>query len=104
MLASICAARGAYYILADFFALAGDGLAGHFRSTIWVRRVAVARGGGAPVLGSSFYRDGGGGRLPGALVLCKTEDVLAEAAAGWLHRPRDRAHPVVAAARSGLQR
>ena len=58
-----------------------------------------------PVPGSSFYRDGGGGRSQVRFVFCKTEDVLAEAAARLRSIGRgSRAHPVEAAARSGLQR
>ncbi len=98
--------EGAYYILADFSALAETAAAGgspldDTGFAVWLSREV----GVTPVPGSSFYRDGGGGRSQVRFVFCKTEDVLAEAAS----RLRSigggtRAHPVEAAARSGLQR
>jgi hypothetical protein len=58
-----------------------------------------------PVPGSSFFREGGGGRSLVRFVFCKTEDVLVEAA----RRLRSigqggETRPVEAATRSGLQR
>jgi aspartate/methionine/tyrosine aminotransferase len=57
------------------------------------------------VPGSSFFREGGGGRSLVRFVFCKTEDVLAEAATRLRSIGRGgSARPVEAAARSGLQR
>jgi aminotransferase len=97
--------EGAYYILADYSALAdAAGMEGKPDDTafaVWLSREV----GVTPVPGSSFYRDGGGGRSQVRFVFCKTEDVLAEAA----RRLRSiglggAARTTEAAARSGLQR
>jgi aminotransferase len=98
--------EGAYYILADFSALADIAAAGgpppdDTAFAVWLSREV----GVTPVPGSSFYRDGGGGRSQVRFVFCKTEDVLAEAAARLRSIGRGGvARPVEAAARSGLQR
>ena len=92
--------EGAYYILADFSAVsdAADDTA----FAVWLSREV----GVTPVPGSSFFREGGGGRSMVRFVFCKTDDVLAEAArrlAGiGSARPggRDKRE---AAVRSGLQ-
>jgi len=99
--------EGAYYILADFSALASPaGLTTPLSDTefaIWLSREI----GVTPVPGSSFFRDGGdGGRLV-RFVFCKTDDILLEAA----RRLRSlstaagrRERPLEPAVRSGLQR
>ena len=98
--------EGAYYILADFSALADTAAAGgppldDTAFAVWLSREV----GVTPVPGSSFYRDGGGGRSQVRFVFCKTEDVLTEAAARLRSIGRGSgARPVEAAARSGLQR
>jgi len=73
--------EGAYYILADFSPLASLASAGgappdDTAFAVWLSREA----GVTPVPGSSFFRDGGGGRSLVRFVFCKTDDVLAEAA------------------------
>jgi aspartate/methionine/tyrosine aminotransferase len=73
--------EGAYYILADFSPLAhlaSDGGAppDDTAFAVWLSREV----GVTPVPGSSFYREGGGGRSLVRFVFCKTDDVLAEAA------------------------
>jgi aspartate/methionine/tyrosine aminotransferase len=98
--------EGAYYILADFSALAESVRAGgppldDTAFAIWLSREV----GVTPVPGSSFYREGGGGRSLVRFVFCKTEDVLAEAARRLRSIGRGGgARPAEAAARSGLQR
>jgi aminotransferase len=98
--------EGAYYILADFTGLAqsvgsGEPPPDDTAFAIWLSREV----GVTPVPGSSFYRDGGGGRSQVRFVFCKTEDVLAEAASRLRSIGRGGgARPVEAAARSGLQR
>jgi aminotransferase len=97
--------EGAYYILADFTRLAyaaglGEPLPDDTAFAIWLSREA----GVTPVPGSSFYRDGGGGRSQVRFVFCKTEDVLAEAARRLRSIGQGGARPVESAARSGLQR
>ncbi|MGH7579813.1 MAG: pyridoxal phosphate-dependent aminotransferase [Gemmatimonadales bacterium] len=98
--------EGAYYILADFSSLADTAAAGgppldDTGFAVWLSREV----GVTPVPGSSFYRDGGGGRSQVRFVFCKTEDVLTEAAARLRSIGRGSgARPVEAAARSGLQR
>ncbi len=71
--------EGAYYILADFRAMAAaHPAAGPLDDTafaVWLSREV----GVTPVPGSSFYREGGGQSLV-RFVFCKTEDILAEAA------------------------
>jgi aspartate/methionine/tyrosine aminotransferase len=97
--------EGAYYILADFTGLAQSVGSGELPPddtafAIWLSREV----GVTPVPGSSFYRDGGGGRSQVRFVFCKTEDVLAEAASRLRSIGRaGRARPEEAAARSGLQ-
>ena len=98
--------QGAYYILADFTPLQdsarGDGPPlDDTAFSVWLSREI----GVTPVPGSSFFREGGGGRSLVRFVFCKTEDVLQEAARrlrsiGQGSAPR-RAET---AARSGLQR
>jgi aminotransferase len=98
--------EGAYYILADFTGLVEVASAGGVPLddtgfAVWLSREV----GVTPVPGSSFYRDGGGGRSQVRFVFCKTEDVLAEAA----RRLRSiggggGARGAEAALRSGLQR
>ena len=73
--------EGAYYILADFAALAevaaGPGAPlDDTAFSVWLSREV----GVTPVPGSSFFRDGGGGRSLVRFVFCKTDDVLEEAA------------------------
>jgi aspartate/methionine/tyrosine aminotransferase len=68
---------------------------------VWLSREV----GVTPVPGSSFYRDGGGGRSQVRFVFCKTEDVLAEAARRLRSIGRGSTRRTSeAAARSGLQR
>jgi aminotransferase len=98
--------EGAYYILADFSPLAeragGAGAPPDDTAfAVWLSREV----GVTPVPGSSFYREGGGGRTQVRFVFCKTEDVLLEAARRLRsigRGPVPRAEE--AAARSGLQR
>jgi aminotransferase len=97
--------EGAYYILADFSDLAAAaGMEAPLDDTafaVWLSREV----GVTPVPGSSFYRDGGGGRSQVRFVFCKTEDVLAEAARRLRSIGRgSAARTTEAAARSGLQR
>ncbi len=101
------APEGAYYILADFSPLAD--LAGDAPDdtafSVWLSREI----GVTPVPGSSFFREGGGGRSLVRFVFCKTEDVLVEAARrlrsirSVSERVKPR-RPAEAASRSGLQR
>src|SRR4051812_1497081 len=101
--------EGAYYILADFSALArphgstqplSDG-----EFAVWLSREI----GVTPVPGSSFFREGEAGHTLVRFVFCKTDDILLEAArrlrtlssvvsGGKLERPLEPS------ARSGLQR
>jgi aspartate/methionine/tyrosine aminotransferase len=98
--------EGAYYILADFSELSASvqGKGPPLDDTefaVWLSREV----GVTPVPGSSFFREGGGGRSMVRFVFCKTEDVLAEAAARLRSIGREGgARPVEAALRSGLQR
>ena len=102
--------EGAYYILADFSALAPlaakDGPAPDDTAfAVWLSREI----GVTPVPGSSFFREGGdGGRSLVRFVFCKTEDVLAEAARRLAglggRRGGEAAGRREAAVRSGLQR
>ncbi len=99
--------EGAYYILCDFSAIAVPGRSGLPLSdtefAVWLSREI----GVTPVPGSSFFRDGGGGRSMVRFVFCKTDDILLEAA----QRLRSlssastsaRERPLEPAARSGLQ-
>jgi aminotransferase len=72
--------EGAYYILSDFSALATPAGSGPPLSdtefAVWLSREI----GVTPVPGSSFFRDGGGGRSLVRFVFCKTDDILHEAA------------------------
>jgi aminotransferase len=100
--------EGAYYILADYSALAP--LAGHPADdtafSVWLSREI----GVTPVPGSSFFRDGAPGRPLVRFVFCKSDDVLGEAARrlatlqGSADRREGRADAVEAGARSGWQR
>jgi len=100
--------EGAYYILTDFSRVstpAGQGQAlSDTEFAIWLSREI----GVTPVPGSSFFRDGGGGRSLVRFVFCKTDDILLEAArrlrslrsvSSGPTTPR----PFEPAARSGLQ-
>ena len=99
--------EGAYYILSDFSGVSRPGSGPTLSDTefaIWLSREI----GVTPVPGSSFFRDGGGGRSLVRFVFCKTDDILLEAA----RRLRSLtlvssgpvpARPVEPAARSGLQ-
>ena len=99
--------EGAYYILTDFSDIAGPGGAGSMNDTefaVWLSREV----GVTPVPGSSFFREGGGGRSLVRFVFCKTDDILLEAArrlrtlSGAPGTPAQR--PFEPAARSGFQR
>jgi aminotransferase len=98
--------EGAYYILADFSQLSesvrADGApVDDTEFAVWLSREV----GVTPVPGSSFFREGGGGRSLVRFVFCKTEDVLTEAAARLRSIGRGGGvRPAEAAARSGLQR
>jgi aminotransferase len=106
------APEGAYYILADFSDLAGiaSGAGEPPDDTafaIWLSREI----GVTPVPGSSFFRDGGGGKSLVRFVFCKTEEILTEAArrlrtlrgaGGSIGRGPDLDSDI--ATRSGLQR
>jgi aminotransferase len=101
--------EGAYYILADFSALAqpheSSAPLSDTEFSVWLSREV----GVTPVPGSSFFRSGGDGARLVRFVFCKTDDILLEAA----RRLRTLAsassrvsseRPVEPAARSGLQR
>jgi aspartate/methionine/tyrosine aminotransferase len=104
--------EGAYYILADFSALAEMmGRSGEppddTAFSIWLSREI----GVTPVPGSSFFREGGGGKSLVRFVFCKTEEILMEAARrlrtiratkGTVERETDLDRAI--ALRSGLQR
>jgi aminotransferase len=101
--------EGAYYILSDFSRLAmPPGCEQPLSDTefaIWLSREI----GVTPVPGSSFFRDGGGGRSLVRFVFCKTDDVLLEAARRLRSLPSvsstaAASRPFEPAARSGLQR
>lgn len=106
----ICAPpEGAYYILADFSALARPHGSGAPLSdtefSIWLSREV----GVTPVPGSSFFRTGGAGASLVRFVFCKTDDILIEAARrlrtlGSSSADNRGERPFEAAARSGLQR
>jgi aspartate/methionine/tyrosine aminotransferase len=99
--------EGAYYILADFSSLPpGTGSGRPLSDTefaVWLSREV----GVTPVPGSSFFREGGGGRSLIRFVFCKTDDILIEAARRLrsLLSPSNPspARPLEPAARSGLQ-
>ncbi|HWN18331.1 MAG TPA: aminotransferase class I/II-fold pyridoxal phosphate-dependent enzyme [Gemmatimonadales bacterium] len=105
---SCTAPEGAYYILTDFSNLATPpGSAGALSDTefaVWLSREI----GVTPVPGSSFFREGGGGRSLVRFVFCKTDDILLEAARR-LRSLRSMSsgvaptRPFEPAARSGLQ-
>jgi aspartate/methionine/tyrosine aminotransferase len=99
--------EGAYYILTDFSGIETPGKGPPLTDTefaVWLSREV----GVTPVPGSSFFRDGGGGRAMVRFVFCKTDDILLEAArrlrslAGGAHMTTPR--PREPATRSGLQR
>jgi aspartate/methionine/tyrosine aminotransferase len=101
--------EGAYYILCDFSRLAATVGPGAVLTdtefAVWLSREI----GVTPVPGSSFFRDGEGGRSLVRFVFCKTDDVLLEAArrlrtlsTGPASRIAERSSEP--AARSGLQR
>jgi aspartate/methionine/tyrosine aminotransferase len=99
--------EGAYYILADFSCVSTPGAGPALSDTefaVWLSREI----GVTPVPGSSFFREGGGGRSLVRFVFCKTDDILLEAArrlrslrsvSSGPTTPR----PFEPAARSGLQ-
>jgi aminotransferase len=71
--------EGAYYILSDFSQLVLPGRGAPMSDTefaVWLSREV----GVTPVPGSSFFREGGGGRGLVRFVFCKTDDILLEAA------------------------
>jgi aspartate/methionine/tyrosine aminotransferase len=71
--------EGAYYILSDFSRLTIPGPGAPMSDTefaVWLSREV----GVTPVPGSSFFREGGGGRGLVRFVFCKTDDILLEAA------------------------
>ena len=99
--------EGAYYILTDFSGITVPGKGPPLNDSefaVWLSREV----GVTPVPGSSFFRDGGGGRSMVRFVFCKTDDILLEAA----RRLRSLAaasrvtteRPLEPATRSGLQR
>ncbi len=96
--------EGAYYILADFTAVAGRLNLERVSDTdfaIWLSREI----GVTPVPGSSFFSRGGGSQV--RFVFCKTDDVLLEAAQRLRmlsSRSGSVQRPLESAARSGLQR
>ncbi|HEX7337468.1 MAG TPA: aminotransferase class I/II-fold pyridoxal phosphate-dependent enzyme, partial [Gemmatimonadales bacterium] len=97
--------EGAYYILTDFSGVGSSGrLMDDTEFAVWLSREV----GVTPVPGSSFFRDGGGGRSMVRFVFCKTDDILLEASrrlrtlSGATASPASR--PLEPAARSGLQR
>lgn len=101
------APEGAYYILADFSALAlPAGITTPLSDTefaIWLSREI----GVTPVPGSSFFRDGGDGARLVRFVFCKTDDILLEAARRLRSLSSAAARgerPLEPAVRSGLQR
>ena len=100
--------EGAYYILSDFSGLSVPGGSGPPLSdtefAVWLSREV----GVTPVPGSSFFRDGGGGRSLVRFVFCKTDDILLEAARRLRSlssaSASDRAdRPLEPATKSGLQ-
>jgi aspartate/methionine/tyrosine aminotransferase len=100
--------EGAYYILADFSGLSNTNSAGgpltDVDFAVWLSREV----GVTPVPGSSFFRDGGGGRSLVRFVFCKTDDILLEAARRLGSLSSKTAslitRPLEPATRSGLQR
>ena len=101
--------EGAYYILADFSALArpagADAPLSDTEFAVWLSREV----GVTPVPGSSFFRIGGDGARLVRFVFCKTDEILLEAARrlrtlSSASPDRQGERPLEAAARSGLQR
>jgi aspartate/methionine/tyrosine aminotransferase len=96
--------EGAYYILADFTAVAerlGLERVSDTEFAVWLSREV----GVTPVPGSSFFSRGGGSRV--RFVFCKTDDVLLEAAQRLRMlsgRSASGQRSFEPAARSGLQR
>jgi aminotransferase len=100
--------EGAYYILSDFSRLTIPGPGAPMSDTefaVWLSREV----GVTPVPGSSFFREGGGGRGLVRFVFCKTDDILLEAArrlrtlsSGSASKGTSRG--LEPSARSGLQR
>lgn len=97
--------EGAYYILTDFSGLSIPeiGPMSDTEFAVWLSREI----GVTPVPGSSFFRDGGGGRSMVRFVFCKTDDILLEAARrlGSLSSRSvpTSLRPLEPATRSGLQ-
>ncbi|MGH7509556.1 MAG: pyridoxal phosphate-dependent aminotransferase [Gemmatimonadales bacterium] len=98
--------EGAYYILTDFSGLSipgGGRPLSDEEFAVWLSREV----GVTPVPGSSFFRDGGGGRSMVRFVFCKTDDILLEAARRLRTLsglPGDTSQrPLEPAERSGLQ-
>jgi aspartate/methionine/tyrosine aminotransferase len=101
--------EGAYYILCDFSQLAIPSAGGPLSDTefaVWLSREI----GVTPVPGSSFFREGGGGRALIRFVFCKTDDILLEAArrlrtlSSGSSAPEGTNRGLEPSARSGLQR
>jgi aspartate/methionine/tyrosine aminotransferase len=103
--------EGAYYILSDFSGLAAGSVSNGAPLTdtefaVWLSREV----GVTPVPGSSFFREGGGGRSLVRFVFCKTDDILLEAArrlrtlSSGSHGGDPKVRAAEPAARSGLQR
>ena len=101
--------EGAYYILGDFSRLAAkvgsEAVLTDTEFAVWLSREI----GVTPVPGSSFFRDGEGGRSLVRFVFCKTDDVLLEAARRLRTLSSGPATSIAErssepAARSGLQR
>jgi aspartate/methionine/tyrosine aminotransferase len=98
--------EGAYYILSDFSGITIPGGGPPLNDTefaIWLSKEV----GVTPVPGSSFFRDGGGGRSMVRFVFCKTDDILLEAARRLRslssQSTSSSPRPFEPAARSGLQ-
>jgi aminotransferase len=98
--------EGAYYILTDFSGISIPGGGAPMSDTefsVWLSREV----GVTPVPGSSFFRDGGGGRSMVRFVFCKTDDILLEAARRLRSLSSQSTstapRPFEPAARSGLQ-
>jgi aspartate/methionine/tyrosine aminotransferase len=97
--------EGAYYILTDFSGLpiVESAPLSDTEFAVWLSREI----GVTPVPGSSFFRDGGGGRSLVRFVFCKTDDILLEAARrlGSLSSRSipTSLRPLEPATRSGLQ-
>jgi aspartate/methionine/tyrosine aminotransferase len=100
--------EGAYYILSDFSQLVLPGRGAPMSDiefAVWLSREV----GVTPVPGSSFFREGGGGRGLVRFVFCKTDDILLEAARrlrtlSSVSPGSEATRSKEASARSGLQR